>query len=115
MVGRDRASSAMAEPSASSSQDGITEESQIAIIDLKAEPVELKCPQCNMIGKTEIIYVNGSLSWITCLIMLWFGLILGCFLLPFCVKGCKDCVHKCSSCGHVFGKYRRLSSDNIPS
>ena len=66
------------------------------------------CPSCHSTITTTTVYETGTLCWVICLIMLLFGLWLGCCLIPFCVDGCKDVVHKCPNCNALIGRYKRL-------
>ncbi|XP_078317464.1 lipopolysaccharide-induced tumor necrosis factor-alpha factor homolog [Crassostrea virginica] len=75
------------------------------------DPVEIKCPECDEVGETEIFYQSGVFTYGLCLLLLFMGLWLGCFAIPFCVPRAKDCVHKCSKCETEVGRFRRYDKE----
>ncbi|CAF1575692.1 unnamed protein product [Didymodactylos carnosus] len=73
-------------------------------------PVQAYCPSCGQTGLTQLDYVNGLLVWSAVLLLILFGFIFGCCLIPFCVKPMKDRKHLCKNCGTTIGYYRKLES-----
>ncbi|CAF1448207.1 unnamed protein product [Didymodactylos carnosus] len=73
-------------------------------------PVEARCPNCGYTGATRVKYVSGLLVWLAVLVLVLFGFILGCCLIPFCVKAMKDTKHLCTNCGTTLGSYKKLES-----
>ncbi|XP_062610125.1 lipopolysaccharide-induced tumor necrosis factor-alpha factor homolog [Saccostrea cucullata] len=71
-------------------------------------PVRMRCQYCSAEITTSTTYETGTLTWVIAGILLLFGLWLGCCLIPFCVDGCKDVVHRCPSCQQVVGKFNRM-------
>jgi len=77
-------------------------------ISLGASSVMCVCPSCRATVTTTTVYEAGGLCWLICFGCLFFGLWLGCCLIPFCINECKDVVHKCPNCNALIGKYKRL-------
>ena len=92
---------------ADTEREGQSDEEEPRMIDmLNRNPFpphafKAKCENCNHFGLTETELINGVTTWMMCLTMcLLFGplCILGFQYIPFCVKKCKDVVHRCKSC-----------------
>ncbi|CAJ0928885.1 unnamed protein product [Ranitomeya imitator] len=66
------------------------------------------CPVCNVPCTTSVQYKSGCLTILLCCLLFFFGCVLGCFLIPCCVKGCKDVNHYCPNCKHLIYKYKRI-------
>ncbi|XP_062581074.1 LITAF domain-containing protein-like [Saccostrea cucullata] len=88
-----------------------SEEVQPVIGTFGPKPVVAKCPECEETGETDIFYEPGLFTYGLCLLCLFMGFWLGCFLFPFCISSAKDCVHKCSSCGTELGRFRRYENE----
>ncbi|XP_070580677.1 LITAF domain-containing protein-like isoform X1 [Ptychodera flava] len=71
-------------------------------------PACIICPRCQQRVVTDVVYVNGSCTWLTCTCLCCFCCILGCCLIPFCVDRCLDVEHHCPECKWLVGKYERL-------
>nr|XP_022341661.1 cell death-inducing p53-target protein 1 homolog [Crassostrea virginica] len=71
-------------------------------------PVHMQCPYCHAEVATSVTYEAGTMTWVICLFLILFGFWLGCCLIPFCIDGCKDCVHTCPNCQQVIGKFNRM-------
>ncbi|XP_040297084.1 lipopolysaccharide-induced tumor necrosis factor-alpha factor homolog [Bufo bufo] len=76
--------------------------------DLADNPGLAVCPACNQPCTTTIKYKSGCLTTLLCCLLFFFGCVLGCFLIPCCVKSCKDVDHYCPNCQHLIYKYKRL-------
>lgn len=75
------------------------------------DPAVAKCPECDHTGETDVFYEPGVYTYGLCLLLLFMGMWLGCFAIPFCVPSAKDCVHKCSHCGAELGRFRRYEKE----
>lgn len=84
---------------------------QAAVTGFGPDPVVAKCPECDRIGETNVFYQSGVFTYGLCLLLLFMGLWLGCFAIPFCVPSAKDCVHKCSHCESELGRFRRYEKE----
>lgn len=71
-------------------------------------PVQLRCPNCHRDVTTILDYTAGILTWIIVLVLIMFGMWLGCCLIPLCIDGVKDVNHVCPNCSYTIGKYKRL-------
>ncbi|XP_075687444.1 lipopolysaccharide-induced tumor necrosis factor-alpha factor homolog [Rhinoderma darwinii] len=76
--------------------------------DLTYNPGLAVCPACNLPCTTNIKYKSGCLTTLLCCLLFFFGCVLGCFLIPCCVKSCKDVNHYCPNCKHLIYRYKRL-------
>ncbi|XP_031419911.1 cell death-inducing p53-target protein 1 homolog [Clupea harengus] len=56
------------------------------------------CTNCRQRVETRVNYKSGSYSWCMCILLSSFGLLLGCCLIPFFAKSCKDTHHSCPKC-----------------
>ena len=73
---------------------------------VKDESVYLKCPHCEEFILTKISKRPGVRSLIfCCLISLvtWCG----CCLIPCCLDGCLDFIHKCPECDEIIAIWER--------
>lgn len=80
----------------------------VAIANFSDNPIQLRCPKCNAEIMTSTHYETGTLSWILCLILCFFGFFMGCCLIPFCIDSAKDVVHTCPNCNQHIGRYNRM-------
>lgn len=71
------------------------------------DPVRCICAFCNHDVVTKTTLRNGCITWLSAGACCLFGLVLGCCLIPFCVKSLKDTVHTCPNCGSVLGVRER--------
>lgn len=80
----------------------------ITIVQLYREcPLRVVCRFCNAEVVTSTYYENGTLTWLACFfIFLFFPL--GCCLIPFCMDGLKDVVHRCPNCQQEVGRFNRM-------
>nr|CUU99773.1 hypothetical transcript [Hymenolepis microstoma] len=62
------------------------------------QPQEIYCPKCRKSILSETSTKAGNGTWIMCLIISCVGGNLGCCLIPFCKKSCKDVNHTCPEC-----------------
>lgn len=70
-------------------------------------PLRTVCQFCSAEVVTSTYYENGTLTWLACFfIFLFFPL--GCCLIPFCMDGMKDVVHRCPNCNQQVGRYNRM-------
>ncbi|XP_059413327.1 lipopolysaccharide-induced tumor necrosis factor-alpha factor homolog [Carassius carassius] len=71
------------------------------ILDVQQLPrhsSQTQCPDCHQFVTTDVTTKAGSATYIVCLISILFCCVAGCCVIPFCVDGCKDVVHKCPKC-----------------
>ncbi|KAG5831886.1 hypothetical protein ANANG_G00285110 [Anguilla anguilla] len=71
-------------------------------------PVQVHCPACAQFVLSRMEYHSGTMTWLSCLALSFFGCIYGCCLIPFCADSLKDVKHCCPNCHNVLGVYRRL-------
>ncbi|XP_002739639.1 lipopolysaccharide-induced tumor necrosis factor-alpha factor homolog [Saccoglossus kowalevskii] len=71
-------------------------------------PVRTICNVCSYEVISRVHYDDGILVWLSAGVICLLGGWLGCFLIPFCIDGLKDCTHFCPNCGALLGKYERL-------
>ncbi|XP_056390837.1 lipopolysaccharide-induced tumor necrosis factor-alpha factor homolog [Hyla sarda] len=76
--------------------------------DLTDSPGLAVCPACNLPCTTTIEHKSGCLTTLLCCLLFFFGCVLGCFLIPCCIKSCKDVNHYCPNCKNLIYKYKRL-------
>ncbi|XP_071978689.1 lipopolysaccharide-induced tumor necrosis factor-alpha factor homolog isoform X2 [Engystomops pustulosus] len=76
--------------------------------DLSDNPGLAVCPACNKQCTTSIEYKSGCLTTLLCCLLFFFGCVLGCFLIPCCIKSCKDVNHYCPYCKHLIHRHKRL-------
>ncbi|XP_034544388.1 LITAF domain-containing protein-like [Notolabrus celidotus] len=69
-------------------------------------PGRMRCPDCRRIVLTEVSYINGACTWLTCF-LIGFFLCWPCCCIPFCSKGLKDVEHSCPQCQKVLHRYKR--------
>ena len=74
-------------------------------------PCRVVCQYCNTEGITKIRYKSGTLTWASCF-FISLVMPLGCCLIPFCLKACKDPVHFCPHCDSIVGRYSRMWKHN---
>ncbi|KAI1884663.1 hypothetical protein AGOR_G00228740 [Albula goreensis] len=72
------------------------------------QPVQALCPACSQLVVTRMEYDTGTMTWLSCLALSFFGCVYGCCLIPFCVDSLKDVNHYCPNCNKLMGVYRRL-------
>jgi hypothetical protein len=66
------------------------------------EPVRMFCPQCNQIRRTVLSQQAKFCAYASCVAMFFFCNPF-CFI-PFCLRDCKEMVHKCEQCDYVLAK-----------
>ncbi|KAJ8344672.1 hypothetical protein SKAU_G00288650 [Synaphobranchus kaupii] len=71
-------------------------------------PVQTHCPVCTQFVLTRTEHKSGTMTWLSCLALSFFGCIYGCCLIPFCADGLKDVKHYCPNCNNFLGIYKRL-------
>lgn len=91
-----------------SGQTTVIVQPSVAIANFSDNPIQLRCPKCNAEIMTSTHYETGTLSWILCLILCFFGFFMGCCLIPFCIDSAKDVVHTCPNCNQHIGRYNRM-------
>eukprot|EP00009_Paramoeba_aestuarina_P005152 CAMPEP_0201521106 /NCGR_PEP_ID=MMETSP0161_2-20130828/14202_1 /ASSEMBLY_ACC=CAM_ASM_000251 /TAXON_ID=180227 /ORGANISM="Neoparamoeba aestuarina, Strain SoJaBio B1-5/56/2" /LENGTH=193 /DNA_ID=CAMNT_0047919681 /DNA_START=42 /DNA_END=623 /DNA_ORIENTATION=+ len=75
---------------------------------LWSRPTNIQCPFCQQTGFTRPEYHAGLFTWLWCCGIAFFGGILGCCLIPFCINDLKDADHFCGSCGKFVGSYKAI-------
>ncbi|KAF7237497.1 Cell death-inducing p53-target protein 1 [Varanus komodoensis] len=73
-----------------------------------SKPASTICPCCREIITTEVVYRVGALTFAASACMCMMGGCLGCFLIPFFTKCCKDVDHYCPCCQYHIYRYKRL-------
>uniref|UniRef100_A0A0B6ZZV9 LITAF domain-containing protein n=1 Tax=Arion vulgaris TaxID=1028688 RepID=A0A0B6ZZV9_9EUPU len=86
----------------------VSQPSVSVIQTFREVPVRMRCPHCSADVVTAIEYETGTFAWVICMLLFVFGCFLFCCLLPFCVDGCKDVVHKCPNCHQQIGRFSRM-------
>ncbi|CAK93945.1 unnamed protein product (macronuclear) [Paramecium tetraurelia] len=71
-------------------------------------PHMITCAYCQRQVQTQVYYEVGTGAYAAGGLLAAVGLWLGCCLIPFFVKDCKDAVHFCPSCQAKIGKKRFL-------
>jgi len=71
-------------------------------------PCLVTCSNCHQQIMTSISRETGSLNWLVCIGLFFFGLICGCCLIPLFIDELKDTVHTCPNCGYLLCKRTRL-------
>ncbi|XP_027012638.1 lipopolysaccharide-induced tumor necrosis factor-alpha factor homolog-like [Tachysurus fulvidraco] len=69
--------------------------------ELGRSPGMVTCPNCREQVLTHVTYKVGTYAWLMCLLFILCGFIIGCCLLPFCLKFFKDVYHSCPKCNRV--------------
>lgn len=64
------------------------------------------CQYCGHHGPTQVGYESGPGTYILSGSCCFFGCVLGCCLIPFCMDEAKDAVHHCTSCRMRLGMKR---------
>ncbi|XP_060941179.1 lipopolysaccharide-induced tumor necrosis factor-alpha factor-like [Limanda limanda] len=69
-------------------------------------PAHMMCPRCQTTVLSEVKYIYGLCTWMTCgilgVLMCW-----PCCFIPFCVDAIKDVQHSCPECHTVLHVYQR--------
>ncbi|KAH9490018.1 hypothetical protein Btru_045050 [Bulinus truncatus] len=68
-------------------------------------PALIVCQHCQATVTTATEYQVGLLTWAIAGLICLFGLWLGCCLIPFCIDGTKDVLHRCPNCKQIVGKF----------
>ncbi|XP_049624840.1 lITAF domain-containing protein [Suncus etruscus] len=71
-------------------------------------PFHTTCPFCGNYVLTTTSSTPGLLSWVLCATFFLLGCVLGCCLLPFCMREMMDVRHKCPVCGNELYRFHRL-------
>ncbi|KAM7532563.1 hypothetical protein Aperf_G00000131791 [Anoplocephala perfoliata] len=75
---------------------------------LGPKPTRFYCTSCQREILTDVTYVSGEFTWLLAVVILIFGGVLGCCLIPFCCDCDKDAFHSCPNCKANLGRYTRL-------
>ncbi|KAJ8245999.1 hypothetical protein GJAV_G00262570 [Gymnothorax javanicus] len=59
------------------------------------------CTSCQQQILTNVTYRVGAFAWLMCFVFIFCGLVFGCFLIPFFVRGFKDVYHSCPRCHRI--------------
>ncbi|XP_068445438.1 lipopolysaccharide-induced tumor necrosis factor-alpha factor homolog [Clinocottus analis] len=70
----------------------------ISVTHLGDVPGLVRCPHCRNVVTTKVSYQSGKAAWCTCLLLAMMGLICGCCLIPFMMRGLQDAYHSCPHC-----------------
>ncbi|XP_012668348.1 lipopolysaccharide-induced tumor necrosis factor-alpha factor homolog [Otolemur garnettii] len=71
-------------------------------------PVRTVCPFCGHSILTVTTPYPGILTWLMCISCLLGGCVMGCCLIPFCIRALMDVKHSCPMCHRVLFYHRRL-------
>lgn len=71
-------------------------------------PMRFTCPHCNAHVMTETHSTPGLLTYILSAGLCILAGYLLCCLVPWCVRECKDIEHRCPSCQHKLGLFKRI-------
>lgn len=71
------------------------------------EPAQTICPNCRATVVTSVAYEPGLVTWLTCLMIGFSGLVVCC--IPFCVPQLMDAVHSCPNCRAVIKRHAPCS------
>ena len=71
-------------------------------------PQQCVCQFCQHQVVTGTRYVNGTMTYVSAGVVCFFGGVIGCCLIPFCLDACKDVEHVCPNCQKIVGIYRRM-------
>ncbi|XP_069501681.1 lipopolysaccharide-induced tumor necrosis factor-alpha factor homolog isoform X2 [Ambystoma mexicanum] len=71
-------------------------------------PMRTTCPACQQAIVTSISHTAGAMAWLLCGMLILFGCVFGCCIIPFCVDSCLDVKHYCPSCNHLIYKHTRM-------
>ncbi|KAM6155501.1 lITAF domain-containing protein [Rhynchocyon petersi] len=71
-------------------------------------PIQTICPYCGNHIITVTTRVPGIITWLMCTGLFLFGCVLGCCLIPFCIKSLMDVKHSCPVCHRRLFYYRNL-------
>lgn len=72
-------------------------------------PMRFTCPNCNAHVMTETHSNPGLLTYIlSCALCVIVPYIPCCCFIPCCVRECKDIEHRCPSCQHKLGLFKRI-------
>ncbi|CAF1575087.1 unnamed protein product, partial [Didymodactylos carnosus] len=66
-------------------------------------PMQCVCPNCQQSVITSVHHKAGTFAWLLCMLLIFFGCIVFCCLIPFCSESCQDTVHYCPNCRHELG------------
>ncbi|KAK1162994.1 hypothetical protein AOXY_G18018 [Acipenser oxyrinchus oxyrinchus] len=76
--------------------------------NLGDSPCMTRCSNCQQQVHTKVEYKAGGFAWLMCFVFIFFGLILGCCLIPFFADGFKDAHHSCPNCHQNLHVHKRL-------
>lgn len=68
------------------------------------DPAIITCTACGATGQTYTYKESGCCVWFSAISCIFLGC-WPCAWMPFCMRSCKDTVHRCSNCGRVVGKH----------
>ncbi|KAB5554268.1 hypothetical protein PHYPO_G00048380 [Pangasianodon hypophthalmus] len=69
--------------------------------ELGRSPGMVTCTSCREQVLTQVTYKVGMYAWLMCLLFILCGFVIGCCLLPFCLKFFKDVYHSCPKCHRI--------------
>lgn len=78
----------------------------VATMQFGPYPQRVTCPRCNAEVMTETHSTPGLLTYVLNGVL--FLVCCPCFLVPCCVRECKDIEHRCPNCQHMLGVYKRI-------
>ncbi|XP_055753716.1 lipopolysaccharide-induced tumor necrosis factor-alpha factor homolog-like [Salvelinus fontinalis] len=59
------------------------------------------CTSCQQQVMTNVTYKVGAFAWLSCILFILCGLVVGCCLIPFFLKHFKDVYHSCPRCNRI--------------
>ncbi|XP_037620020.1 lipopolysaccharide-induced tumor necrosis factor-alpha factor homolog [Sebastes umbrosus] len=92
----------------SSLQSHVPLHTDLTVGPLGENPVQVACPQCHQTVLTELEYLPGLLTYLSCGGICLIGCAFGCCLIPFLVDRLKDAKHNCPNCKTVLGVHKRI-------
>lgn len=90
-------------PTESTQQQGLSETPSFGIF-----PAKVICPNCQFEIVTLIQSKAGLFAWLGCIILVLFGCVCGCCLIPFFIPWFKNVQHFCPNCHALIGECRRI-------
>ncbi|KAM8843565.1 uncharacterized protein ACB058_014803 [Synchiropus picturatus] len=75
---------------------------------LRNVPAVVRCPYCDEMVTSKVVFRPGMEAWLVCCILAASGLICGFCLIPFCTKCSQDTHHLCPNCGKLIYRHKNL-------
>jgi predicted RNA-binding Zn-ribbon protein involved in translation (DUF1610 family) len=69
---------------------------------LGENPVRCTCSNCGSEILTRTERKTSAQQWLASVLLVVFGCVCGCCLIPFCIPSMKKTIHSCPRCGHRF-------------